>query len=77
MRRLLPVGSALGSLATAPGWPASDFAVEDCDLIYGNELNRVVSWRGNSNLSRFEGKMIRLKFEMKDADLFALQFAQA
>ncbi len=70
-------GIRVGIIGDGTGWPASDFAVEDCDLIYGNELNRVVSWRGNSNLSRFEGKMIRLKFEMKDADLFALQFAQA
>jgi hypothetical protein len=48
--------------------------VEDCDIIYGNDLDRVVTWKGSSDLSRFEGKAIRLRFDLKDADLFAIQF---
>lgn len=55
-------------------WPACDFSTEDCDIIYGNDLDRVVTWKGSSDLSQFEGKAIRLRFDMKDADLFAIQF---
>lgn len=55
-------------------WPASGFAAEDCDVIYGNELDRAVTWRGGGDLSRFEGREICLMFEMKDADLYAIQF---
>lgn len=69
-------GIRVGIVGDGTGWPACDFSSEDCDLIYGNELDREVSWRGESDLSRFEGKMIRLKFEMKDADLYAIQFTE-
>jgi hypothetical protein len=31
-------------------------------------------WKGSENLSALAGKTIRLRFVMKDADLFALRF---
>jgi hypothetical protein len=34
----------------------------------------VVEWRGGSDLSSLAGQPIRLRFWLKDADLFALQF---
>jgi hypothetical protein len=59
------------------GAPVDDskHRVEDCDRIHtANEINRVVTWRGNSDLSEFAGKPIRLRFVMWDADLYAFQF---
>ena len=64
----------VGIVGDATGWPACGYSAEECDVIYGNELDAVVSWRGDSDLSRFRGKPVRLKFEMKDADLYALRF---
>lgn len=68
-------GSIRVGLIDQDGWPIPHFSTEDCDVIYGDELEREVSWRGSSDLSPFRGKTIRLKFELKDADLYALQFA--
>ena len=64
----------VGIISDGSGWPACDFSTEDCDLIYGNELAHRVTWRGSGDLSRFAGRTVRLKFEMYDADLYALQF---
>jgi len=64
----------VGIVNDGTGWPACGFGAEDCDIIYGNELDHVVTWRGSSDLSQFEGKEICLMFEMKDADLYAIQF---
>jgi hypothetical protein len=65
----------VGIAADDTGWPAKGFSTEDCDSIYGNELKRNVTWKGNGDLSKFIGKPVRLKFELKAADLFALQFS--
>lgn len=59
------------------GAPLTDsrWRIDDCDRIHtANEINRAVTWRGNSNLSEFAGKPIRLRFVMWDTDLYAFQF---
>jgi len=55
--------------------PIPGYNLADCDEIYtANEINRVVKWNGKSNLSNLAGKPIRLRFVMRDVDLYALQF---
>ena len=46
------------------------------DPIYGDSLDRVVEWKGNASLSALSGKVIRMRFSLKDADLFAIQFVE-
>jgi len=49
--------------------------LDDCDEIYtANEINRVVKWNGKSAIGELAGKPIRLRFVMRDADLYAFQF---
>lgn len=50
------------------------FALEDCDVVYGDDIQRVVSWKGNSSTASLAGQPIKLRFEVRDADLFAYQF---
>jgi hypothetical protein len=50
------------------------FAVSDCRSIIGDEIQRVVSWRSGSDVSKLAGKTLRLRFVMKDADLYSIQF---
>ena len=50
------------------------FALADSAEIYGDEVERVVSWTNDSDLSKLAGKSVRLRFVMKDADLYALRF---
>ncbi|MBO9605655.1 MAG: hypothetical protein J7639_06875 [Paenibacillaceae bacterium] len=69
-------GSVRVGIIDDTGWPASYYSSEDCDVIYGDELERKVTWRGSSDLSKFKGKPIRLKFELKDADIYALRIGQ-
>jgi len=67
-------GSVRVGIIDDTGWPAAYFGTEDCDVIYGDELEYKVTWRGNSDLSKFRGKPIRLKFVLKAADIYALRF---
>lgn len=51
------------------------FALDDCQEVIGNEIERAVVWKGG-DLSMMSGKPVRLHFVMKDAGLFALRFAK-
>ncbi len=63
-------------LQTAEGKPIPGFTVNDCREQIGNEIERVVTWRGSSDVSALVGKSVRLRFLMKDADLYSLQFVK-
>ncbi len=59
----------------ADGRPIEGFALSDCDEVFGDEIERPVTWRGGeSDVSSLAGRPIRLRFVMSDADLFSLRF---
>ena len=57
------------------GKPIPGYSLKDSQVIIGNELERIVSWKRGANVEQLSGKPIRLRFVMKDADLFSLRFA--
>ncbi len=54
--------------------PIEGFGLDDCDIIRGDELARTVTWNGNADVSGLAGQPVRLHFELKDADVFAMRF---
>ena len=58
----------------ALGYALPGFAMEDCHDIFGDDLERVVSWHSEGNLASLAGTPVRLRFELKDADLYSLRF---
>ena len=50
------------------------YTLDDADTIIGNEIARVVSWKGNTNLKDLASKTIRLRIYMKDAALYSIKF---
>lgn len=70
--------SAAGSLRVEiqdpRGTPIAGFGASDAVEIIGDQIDRVVTWKGGSDLGRIAGKPVRLRFVMKDADLYSLQF---
>ncbi len=59
----------------AAGKPIPGFALAESIELIGNEIEREVAWKGGPDLGTLSGKPIRLRFVMKDADLYALRFA--
>jgi len=49
------------------------FALDDCTPLKGDLMDQAVTWKGAS-LTALAGKPMRLRFELRGADLFALQF---
>lgn len=44
------------------------------DRLYRDQINRVVSWKSGTDVSQLAGKPVRLKVELKDADLYSFRF---
>ena len=51
------------------------YSLSDCREQMVDEIDRVVSWKGGSDVSSLAGKPVRLRFVMKDADVFAIKFS--
>jgi hypothetical protein len=67
-------GSVKVEVQDAEGRPVPGFSLADCEELIGNRIERVVSFKGGS-LERLAGKAVRLRLVLKDADVFALRFA--
>ena len=52
------------------------FALANSKEIFGDSIERVVSWENGSDVSACAGKPVRLRFVMKEADLFSMQFRE-
>ena len=50
------------------------FRMEDCERVFSNSCDRVVCWKGSSDLSALRGRLIRLHVSMRNAKLYAFQF---
>lgn len=67
-------GSVRVELQNEAGEPISGFGLEDCPEIFGDTVDRVVTWKSGADVSKLAGQPIRLRFEMRDADLYSFQF---
>ncbi|MEW6157433.1 MAG: hypothetical protein AB1813_08380 [Verrucomicrobiota bacterium] len=67
-------GSVRVEIQAPDGTPKSAFTIEDCIELVGDDLARVVTWKNGTDLSRWSAEPIRLRFLMKDADLYSLRF---
>jgi len=50
------------------------YELENSKEVIGNEIEKAVSWQGNPDLKQLMNKPVRLRFVMKDADLYSLKF---
>ncbi len=70
--------SALGSIRVeiqdANGKAYPGFALDDCPPVFGDTIDRTVTWNNGSDLSALEGKTVRLLYEIKDGDLYSFYF---
>lgn len=57
------------------GKPMPGYALRDCVPVFGDSLERAVSWKNGADVSKLAGQAVRLRFVIKDADLYALRFA--
>ena len=69
-------GSVQVEIQDQDGKPLEGFTLADCPETFGDSLRREVSWKAGSNVGKLAGKPVRLRFVLKDADLYSIQFCQ-
>ncbi len=67
-------GSVRCELQDAAGKPLPGFLLADADELYGDEIEQVVTWHGAAELKDLAGKPVRVRFVMRDADIYAIRF---
>ena len=68
-----PGGHVRIEIQHADGRPLVNFSAEDCDPLEGDETAKFVTWNTDGN-GPFTGKPVRVRFEVKDADLYSFRF---
>ena len=57
------------------GKPLNGFTQADADEAFGDHIEGSVSWKGNQDVSSLAGKPVRIRFILKDADLYSFRFS--
>ena len=69
-------GSIRVEIQSPDGKPLSSFGLNECNELTGDAIEKTVKWKAGTDLSKFSGKPVRLRFVMKNADLYALRFKE-
>ncbi len=79
--RTSAAGSVRVELLDEAGNILPGFDAENCQEIVGDEVRRIVRWGGSygaeypeRSVSRYAGKAVRMRFVLKDADVFSFKF---
>ena len=67
-------GSVYVEIQNAAGEPLPGFALADCHEIFGDAIEYAVKWQGGQDVSALAEQPVRLRFVLKDADLYAMRF---
>ena len=67
-------GSIFVEMQDISGRAIEGFTVNDCTEIFGDNIEHVVKFNGNPDISKLESIPIRIRFILKDADLYSLRF---
>ena len=68
-----PGGQVRVEIQDVHGQPLANFSADDCDPLQGDEIAQQISWRGDAN-GPFTGRPVRVRFEVKDADVYSFRF---
>jgi hypothetical protein len=69
-------GSIWVELQDEAGMPLPGFSHADCYEQFGDSLDRRVLWKSGNDVSSLSGKPVRLRFVLKDAELFSWKFEE-
>ena len=69
-------GKVRVELQGADGSAIEGYALTNCTPLIGDEIGQAVSWKGAPGIAALAGKPVRLRFELKNADVFSYRFRE-
>ncbi|MDX9867153.1 MAG: hypothetical protein RBT78_04445 [Kiritimatiellia bacterium] len=71
------VGELRVEIQNPDGTPVPGYSMEECFPIFGDHIGFTVAWKGKgTDVSALAGKPVRIRYEIRDADLYAFQFVK-
>ncbi len=67
-------GSVAVEIQDAEGKPLPGFTLDDCQAISYDDIDRVITWKAGSDVSAMASKPVRLRWVLKDADVYSFRF---
>ncbi|MBN2296523.1 MAG: hypothetical protein JXM70_29110 [Pirellulales bacterium] len=67
-------GSIRIEIQDEAGKPIPGFTLDDAPELYGDSLVQAALWKDGSKLKQLSGKPVRLRFVLKDADIYSFRF---
>ena len=67
-------GHVFVEIQDAVGEAIPGFKLEECQQVFGDALDFPVQWTEKSDLKSLEGQPVRLRFVLREADVFAFRF---
>ena len=67
-------GSVKVEVQDEAGQPLPGYSLADCDDVFGDAIERPATWKGSTDVGDLAGKPVRLRFVMRDADVWAMRF---
>ena len=69
-------GSVRIELQSEFGKPLQGFALADAPHLYGDAIDEAYSWKQGSDVSSLEEQRVRIRFVMRDCDLYSYRFEE-
>jgi hypothetical protein len=69
-------GSVRAGFEDEHGQPIEGYRIDDCALMRGDATARTVVWSRGASVAALAGKVVRLRLELRHADIFSLQFVR-
>ena len=67
-------GTIRVALESADGKPIPGYGLDDCPPLRGDRITETVRWERGADISTLKGTTVRLRFALKNADVFSMQF---
>ncbi len=72
--RTSAVGSVRVEVQDAAGLPIRGFSLGASDELFGDDIDRTVTWRRSSDVGALAGQPVRLRLVLKDAEIYSFRF---
>ena len=69
-------GSVRVEIQDPAGKPFPGHMLKECNEIVGDEVEQTVAWKNTNDVTQLAGLPVRLRFVMKDANLYSFRFAK-
>jgi hypothetical protein len=69
-------GSVRVEIQNADGQPLPGYELENAPELYGDQIAEAYSWKAGPDVSQLAGQTVRLRFVLKDADLYSYRFGE-